>query len=143
MKVRPFPLFVLFFALLFSCAAEKDENVALKEQVIAVHDEVMPEIGTLKSRQKTLEEKADALAQEANGVDTREQVQELRAAARSCEAAYDGMFVWMRQFESEYDGMTEEEIRSYLQDQMKKVEQVKKDIRSALTRSDSLLNGGL
>ncbi|WP_375582979.1 hypothetical protein [Cyclobacterium xiamenense] len=140
MKVRPFPLFVLFFVLQFSCTAEKDENVILKEQVIAIHDEVMPEIGTLRSRQKKLEEKADSLMQEAGTQESDGQVQELLAAAQSCEAAYDGMFVWMRQFESEYEDMTEEEVRMYLEDQMQKVERVKQDIQSALTRSDALLN---
>lgn len=137
MKLIPFVLSMLFFALLFSCGSEKDENEVLKEQVIAIHDEVMPEIGYLKSQQTKLTEKANSLENQASETSYRE---ELNSAARSCESAYDNMFVWMRQFKSEYDDMSEEETRAYLQEQLQMVEKVKVDILSAKSTADSLLN---
>lgn len=139
MKLIPFVLSMLFFALLFSCKAEKDENEVLKEQVIAIHDEVMPEIGHLKNQQSKLNEKANSLENEARASSYRE---ELHLAAQSCERAYDNMFVWMRQFKSEYDDMSEEETRAYLQEQLQMVEKVKVDILSAQSTADSLLNVG-
>jgi len=139
MKLIPFVLSMLFISLLFSCGTENDENEVLKEQVIAIHDEVMPEIGNLKSQQSKLVEKANALENEADESSYRE---ELNKAAQSCESAYDNMFVWMRQFESEYDDMSEEETRAYLQEQLQMVEKVKADILAALSKADSLLQVG-
>ncbi len=129
---------VVFFILLFSCSGGKNENQALKDRVISVHDEVMPEIGRLKSLQNKLREKGDSLEQASSASENH--VQSLEAAAQSCEVAYEGMFVWMRQFESDYEDMTEEETKSYLEEQLRKVEKVRDDIKSALSVSDSLLN---
>lgn len=140
MKLKPFPLIVVIFALLFSCSDGKNENQALKDRVIAVHDEVMPEMGTLKSLQNKLREKSDSLGEGQVSSDTENYVQSLEAAAKSCQTAYDGMFVWMRQFEGEYEDMTKEETKAYLEEQLKKVEKVRDDIKSALAASDSLLN---
>lgn len=128
----------VFFILLFSCSGGKNENQALKDRVISVHDEVMPEIGRLKSLQNKLREKGDSLEQASSASENH--VQSLEAAAQSCEVAYEGMFVWMRQFESDYEDMTEEETKSYLEEQLRKVEKVRDDIKSALSVSDSLLN---
>ncbi|SHN15102.1 hypothetical protein SAMN04488057_10894 [Cyclobacterium lianum] len=127
---------MLFFTLLFSCQTEKDKNEALKQQVIAVHDEVMPEIGELKTQKERLLEKANALEGNEETAVYRE---ELNAAADSCESAYDAMFVWMRQFKSEYTEMTEEETQTYLQGQLQMVEKVKADILSALSTAEELL----
>ncbi|WP_162342975.1 hypothetical protein [Cyclobacterium salsum] len=138
MKLKPFPLIMVFFTLLFSCSDGKNENQALKDRVISVHDEVMPEIGKLKSLQNKLREQGDSLEQVSAAAESH--LQSLEAAAQSCERAYDGMFVWMRQFESDYEDMTEEETKSYLEEQLKKVEKVRDDIKSALSVSDSLLN---
>lgn len=140
MNFKPYPLIVVFFMLLFSCESSKNENQALKDRVISVHDEVMPEIGNLKSLQNKLKEKADSINLEQAPSATKNYVQSLEAASQSCEAAYDGMFVWMRQFKTEYEEMTEEETKSYLKEQLEKVEKVRGDIKTALSVSDSLLN---
>lgn len=137
MKLIPFVLSMLFFTLLFSCGAEKNENEVLKEQVIAIHDEVMPEIGHLKNQQSKLIEKANSLENETSATSYR---RELNLAAQSCESAYDNMFVWMRQFKSEYDDMSEEETSAYLKEQLQMVEKVKADILTARSTADSLLN---
>ncbi|MDN3689424.1 hypothetical protein [Cyclobacterium jeungdonense] len=140
MNLKPFRLIVVFFALLFSCESGENENQALKDRVISVHDEVMPEIGNLKSVQNKLREKADSIKLEGAPSASENYGESLEAAAQSCEAAYDGMFVWMRQFKTEYEDMTEEETKAYLEEQLKKVEQVRDDIKTALSVSDSLLN---
>jgi hypothetical protein len=42
------------------------------------------------------------------------------------------MFVWMRQFKSSYDEMTEEEIETYLLDQKIKVQEVNDEIKASI-----------
>ncbi len=115
-----------------SCAVKEDEVAALKTEVIAIHDEVMPKMGELRSNQKLLTEKGEELG------DTTE-AQRYRAAALACDEAYEGMFVWMRQFDSKLEGLNEEESLAYLQDQLIKVTQVNRDIKQALEEAEKLL----
>jgi hypothetical protein len=115
-----------------SCAVKEDEVAVLKTEVIAIHDEVMPKMGELRSNQKLLTEKGEELG------DTTE-AQRYRSAAMACDEAYEGMFVWMRQFDSKLEGLNEEESLAYLQDQLIKVTQVNRDIKQALEEAEKLL----
>ncbi|MEX0884429.1 MAG: hypothetical protein WDZ72_13245 [Cyclobacteriaceae bacterium] len=138
MNVRSFALFLLLLSFLLSCNPGQNEQQKLKDEVIAIHDEVMPKIGNLKSFQKDLMEKANEL-EKGQGADS-VQIDTLRSTANDCEEAYNNMFVWMRQFQNDYGEMTEEEIQDYLKNQLIKVEKVNQDIKLALDHADSLLS---
>ena len=140
MNLRSLVLFIFIPLLIFSCDSGKSDNKKLKDQVIAVHDEVMPKIGVLKTNQKHLLEKANEIEKSNNAELYHFHIQELRSSAYDCEAAYDGMFVWMRQFQSDYSEMADDSTKNYLQDQLKMVEKVNRDIKSALHYADSLLS---
>jgi predicted nucleic acid-binding Zn ribbon protein len=45
------------------------------------------------------------------------------------------MFVWMRQYSLDEEGKTPEEIKTYLDDQLLKVNQVNADIKAALDKA--------
>ena len=138
MNVRSFALFLLLLPFLFSCNPGQNEQQKLKDKVIAVHDEVMPKIGNLKSVQKDLLVKVKEL-EKRHPADSAH-IDALRSTVNDCEEAYNNMFVWMRQFQSDYGEMTDEEIRDYLNNQLQKVEKVNQDIKSALNHADSLLS---
>ncbi|MEX2513720.1 MAG: hypothetical protein WD398_12515 [Cyclobacteriaceae bacterium] len=138
MNLRSFALFLLIPPFLFSCNPGQTEQQQLKDKVIAVHDEVMPKIGNLKSVQKDLLEKAKEL--EKRQTADSDQIEALHSTVNDCEEAYNNMFVWMRQYQSDYGEMTDEEIRDYLNNQLLKVEKVNQDIKSALDQADSLLS---
>ena len=123
-----------FLFLLTSC---QNENEDLKKEVIAIHDEAMPKIGELKARQKVLLKKASDLG---NDLDTAksEEILELREVAKELDEAYNDMFVWMRQFEIDYEGMNDKEINTYLKDQKIKVDKVNQNIKLALERAEKL-----
>jgi len=140
MKKIPFVLLVLLSILIFSCGNKKSQNELLKEQVILVHDEVMPKIGSLKSHQEKLNEKAEKLEKSEESENSQKQIADLRAAAEDCENAYNEMFVWMRQFESDLEEMTDEEAKVYLEEQLEKVEKVKKEFLQALEKGEALLH---
>lgn len=124
---------ILFTSLLWFLAAcgpyLKKENEALKEEVIAIHDEVMPLMGDLKNYQKQVEKRisqADSL-----GI-TPEEVANLKALALDLGNSFEGMFVWMRQFKSSFDEMTDEQVRDYLLEQKVMVEKVNSDIKKSI-----------
>lgn len=125
--------------ILSSCNNEKvDENQILRDDVIAIHDEVMPFMGELKTLSKKINEKStDLLNQDSTG--NHEQALKLRRFAKALDDSFEGMFVWMRQFKSNYDDMTDQEIKLYLQGQKILVEKVRDDINSSVSVSKEAL----
>lgn len=138
MKLSGILLFAVLLGITFSCGpSPKELNDKLRTEVIAVHDEVMPKMGQLKSLQKQALQKADQLA--AQDSTQTQQIEALKALALELDLAYEGMFVWMRQYDREDGDATPEEIKSYLDGQMASVTKVNEDIKSALAKADSLL----
>ncbi|UJP64991.1 hypothetical protein [Mongoliitalea daihaiensis] len=127
-----FKLFVSFCFLVFgvSCANEKvDENQVLKQEVIEIHDEVMPKMGELRSLKKSLLERVDLM--EEDSLTNKEAVERMIKYADDLEEAFEGMFVWMRQFQSNFEG-SEEEVHQYLIEQKVLVEKVNRDIKNSI-----------
>ena len=112
MKRLSFYTLILSLFLLQACGPSlQDQNLELRAQVIAVHDEVMPKMGQLKS----LEKEAIQKAEELNGQDSTQsaKILELRTLASELDQAYEGMFVWMRQYEAE-DGDQQEVVEAHV-----------------------------
>ncbi len=139
MKILKVLFFVFTATILISCQPNQEElNQIKRAEVIAVHDEVMPKIGQLKKFEKEAEKQIEILEM-AETVDTLK-VQEFKALAVDLNQAYEAMFVWMRQYSTEDDGKSPEEIEVYLIEQQLKVTEVNEQIKSALTKAESLLN---
>ena len=138
MKNLTHSIFIFLLALSFSCGPSPSEkNQQLRDEVIAVHDEVMPLMGKLKSLEKEAASAAEEL--EASGSEDTTRIEELKALAFDLNQAYEGMFVWMRQYETEDGELTPEEVKAYLDDQMSKVSVVNEDIKAALEKAEELL----
>jgi len=128
---------VLVLAVNYSCDSSKKEVEALKDDVISIHDEVMPLMGEVKSEQKRILKMADKLQME-DSLGNREVIEAMRKTASSLEEAYDGMFVWMRQYNGELEGLTDEEAISYLHEQKEKVIKVNEEIKNALEEAKKI-----
>jgi hypothetical protein len=114
-----------------------ETNKEMRVQIIGVHDEVMPKMGELMSLQKKALAQADSLyAQDSTAT---AQIESMRSLAGQLDQAYEGMFVWMRQYSLEEEGKTPEEIKTYLDDQLLKVNQVNADIKAALDQAGTQL----
>lgn len=131
---------LILVTMYFSIACQptlEETNSQLREEVIAVHDEVMPMMGKLKSFEKQAQEKIAKLEQEENVDEAR--VEELKALAFDLNKAYDGMFVWMRQYEVEDGDKSPEEVESYLKEQLVLVSKVNEDITAALEKAERVI----
>jgi cytochrome c556 len=138
MKLARICLIFSLVAVIQSCGpSQKELNAARRSEVIAVHDEVMPKMGQLKSFEKKALQKAGEL--EAMDPVDPEKVQQMKDLAVELDHAYEEMFVWMRQYETEDGTRTPEEVKSYLEAQMKSVSEVNRLMKAALTKADSLL----
>lgn len=128
----------IFFLTFQSCSpSQSDENKKRRDEIIAVHDEVMPKMGQLKTLEKTALQLAEDLSKEPEADSVK--IQELRLLAMELDQAYEGMFVWMRQYEVEDGDKSPEAIQAYLEDQMDLVMEVNKKMKEALSKADSLL----
>lgn len=133
-------LFLIFasFLLLNSCGPSGPSgNEILRAEVIAVHDEVMPKMGQLKSLERKALEKATEL-QSQEVVDS-VAVEKYKALAYDLNHAHEAMFEWMRQYEQLDEGRSEEELEEYLDTQMILVSEVNVEIKTALAKADDLL----
>ena len=138
MKLFASALTLLISFLMLSCANPLiEENKKMRAQIIGVHDEVMPKMGELMSLQKKALAQADSLyAQDSTAT---AQIESMRSLAAQLDQAYEGMFVWMRQYSVDEEGKTPEEIKTYLDDQLLKVNQVNADIKAALDKAATQL----
>lgn len=139
MKSSALLLIIASFFLVTACGpGAVDGNKKLREEVIAVHDEVMPKIGQLKAYERDALAKANAVATE-NPNDS-VQVEEYKALAYDLNEAHQAMFDWMHQYEPEDGELTDDELKSYLDDQKVKIDAVNKQIKDALAKADAMLD---
>lgn len=116
---------------------QRDLNAERRAEVIAVHDEVMPKMGQLKSFEKKALQKAEEVAA-MDSVDSAK-VKEMKDLALELNYAYEAMFVWMRQYQPQDGELSPEEVKAYLEEQMISVSEVNLLMKSVLTKADSLL----
>lgn len=130
-------LTIVLFLFMSSCGQSvQDENLKMREKIISVHDEVMPLMGKLKSLEKKAIQEIQTLEEEETP--NSERITELKALAIDLDAAYEGMFDWMHQYEPMDGDKTPEEIKTYLDDQLIKVTEVNNQFREVLAEADKL-----
>lgn len=126
--MKLFNLSLLSILLLF-CACQ-DQNKKLYDEVMAVHDEVMPRMNDLYKAKTSLQKQlGDSSLSE-------ERKQAISASIVLIDSASDGMMVWMRKFDPESRKGDKEQTRIYLEEELIKVGKVRDDILRALEHSN-------
>lgn len=136
--------FLVVLLLLAACNTKTDNgpgshrehesaNQVLYEQVMKVHDEVMPKMNDIYTLKEDL--KKDIAATPAMVEDKRKKIE---GAIVQLDAASESMMVWMRNFNPLPDSLGEERARKYLEDQKVKVEKVKEDMLRAIDEAKAL-----
>ncbi|MEQ9424347.1 MAG: hypothetical protein RJQ09_08030 [Cyclobacteriaceae bacterium] len=133
MKYLAFPVIVL---LIVSCGEDKKAlRQARFDEVMAVHDEVMPEMGTIRKLQKDILAKAELISVEDS---TGSAQNDLQVLAQELEAANESMMDWMREFSDPGEDIPHEEAMSYYEDQLKKVTEVKRSMLEAIEKGKAV-----
>ena len=121
--------------MLNSCGPNlEEENKKMREELLAVHDEVMPQMGKLKSFEKKANHKLEELNTQVP-VDSTE-VEKFKDLALRLNSAYEGMFVWMRQYDTEDGEKDPITVKTYLEEQMIQVTEVNQNIKNALLEAE-------
>lgn len=125
----------VFLVIAFACQSSQESEVStLKDEVMAIHDEVMPKMGELRSVRKSLMFRADSLT----GIDS-VSASMLNSLADDIGNASEGMMQWMRAYEPDFEG-TEEEVKAYLEAQKASIQQVKEEMESSLEKGQMALD---
>ena len=127
----------LLCVLGWACGEGNDPVADLQDQVIAVHDEVMPKMGEVKKLEKELREKGVALLKGESPDST--QASTFTEQADQLNAAHEGMMDWMRNFSPPGEEMEQADALEYLQSEMKKISTVKEDMLQGLEGAKAML----
>ncbi|MBS1505766.1 MAG: hypothetical protein JSS79_03875 [Bacteroidetes bacterium] len=113
-----------------SANAGSDPNQALYEEVMAVHDEVMPKSGQIYQLKKDLQDK---ITKSASLSDDRKK--EIEQTIAELDSADHAMMDWMHKFQPTADSTNQEAAREYLENEMERIKKVKDLIEMSLQKA--------
>lgn len=146
MKTPAIKLFFLSMLLIWGCGqkphehegghavstGENSPNDALYDEVMKVHDEVMPKMDDIYKLKEEL--KAKTLA---SGTDE-EKKKQLEASIAKLDSANESMMAWMHEFNPLPDSLGVEKAREYLETEMEKIKNVRTEVQEALEKGEAL-----
>ena len=110
---------------------EAGGNQALYDEVMGIHDEVMPKMNDIHRKKTELKEKL------ANNPDLSQQERDkANAMIATLDSAGESMMVWMREFRPVPDSAGEEKAREYLENELIRVKKVRENMLKALEEVD-------
>lgn len=101
-------------------AVTDNPNQALYNEVMDIHDEVMPKMDDLYKLKRDLQSKLDSASDIAA-----EKKAELQKRIAHLDSVSNLMMDWMHQFDPLPDSADQEEAREYLESEMEKIKKVK------------------
>ncbi|MCE7992218.1 MAG: hypothetical protein HEP71_09570 [Roseivirga sp.] len=134
-------LAILSLALFLMACGDGLDREALREKVMAVHDEVMPKWGRLKLMKKQILDKAAEL-EAADSTDSK--IAELRDIAIDLDAAHEVMSTWMRDWQKnaktyESGEAGKEETLAFFKSEQERVDKMKEQILKASAAAEAAL----
>ena len=117
---------------------EQQQVKDLENKVLDIHDEVMPQMGTLVSLKEQLQAKNQTLSS-SNHPDAYDQVILNDLVITNLDQAHQEMMNWMRNYQRiDISGDTAANL-NYLQDQQAKIESVQDQVISAIKSAEEAL----
>lgn len=131
----------MFFG--YACKSRTSDATlkVLADQVMAVHDEVMPKMGTLHTLKKKLSNKSEEIL-EAEADNMSQSLQEIAKHQSALEDAEDKMMEWMHSYDRNWHEKPGEEAKLYLTEEKKRISEVKTAILESITNAEKFLAGG-
>ncbi|MEZ4775042.1 MAG: hypothetical protein R3D00_17795 [Bacteroidia bacterium] len=145
MNIRVFSSVVVLIVSLAACSVKTGHNhssentdspvAKLMGEVMAVHDEVMPQMSKLYDLKKSLAEKTETLGDSAPDMEMRTKIE---AAMQLLEKADESMMNWMRNFEDPGESDVEK-ATAYLEKEKERVLEVQQAMNEGIQAAELLL----
>lgn len=130
-------LLIPIVLLVISCS---DEDKALQQarfnEIMVIHDEVMPYMSTIHSLQKQIKESAKLVATTDS---TGNEKAAFAALSSNLDLANESMMNWMRNFSKPSDDKAHLEIMDYYAKELAKISRVKQQMLDAIEKSKQRL----
>lgn len=138
----------IFTSMLILAGCSGNNNDAeinrLKDETIAVHDEIMPQISSFDRQVIKIDSilvSLDNMIEQNPSLDTAQIREDLSSLKGKLEGATDSMMEWMMEFEVEHEGKSKDEIKAYYESELKKVNEMKSVFEKVTKESaDQLTN---
>jgi|SRR5690606_14181202 len=114
----------IFFA---SCSSSSNNNREIQDEMIAIHDEVMPMMGTFVRNIQEIDSillNVDEYKANDPSLDTAQQRVELTELRDRLETAHDSMNNWMHDLNLNFEGKSDDQIKAYLEVEKKKIQDI-------------------
>jgi len=137
-KIKSFGVLFVFLLTLVACKEKKaNKELSQMEQVMAIHDEVMPKMGTVGRLATRLKSK----------VNDPEMGEKYRKAKTDLEGANEAMMDWMKGFGDRFEpseivngAALSAEKQKFLDEEELKIKAVRNKINSSIKNAQELLN---
>ena len=141
MKSSKYTILILT-ALFFSCGnSQKNSNEKLEkdlyDEVIGIHDEVMPKMSTLLSLENQLKERIQEL--DTSEMNSAEEIKKLNEQISELQVADEAMMQWMRNFQVDQEGWSHDSIMSYMENEKRSISMVRDQMLAIIDSSEKLL----
>lgn len=133
---------LLLGVFFIACNNDTNNNKQLQTEIIAVHDSIMPMMGTFvrdNIKVKNLLMKMDSLQKITPGLDTLKEKEALNQLQITLGHANESMTDWMHDFEPAPENKNADEVKTYLQSELEKVKVLKDKFAVAEQQSKQIL----
>jgi len=142
--MKPILLSALSLLLFITACNTKDNSTKqLQDEVIAIHDEVMPMMATFAHTSIKIDSilnNWETIKLENSEIDTAEQKAKLIKLKTEIEASTDAMNDWMHELNLDFESMSEAEAQEYLQNERLKVQDIDTRFKAVAEESASVLS---
>jgi len=145
MKSSKYTILILT-ALLYSCGnSQKNSSEKLEkdlyDEVIGIHDEVMPKMSTLLALENDLKEKIQEV--DTSGTNSAEEIKKLNDQISQLQVVDEAMMQWMRNFQVDQEGWSHDSVMTYMEQEKKSISQVRDQMLEVINSSEKLLDNNL
>ncbi len=123
--------FFSFLFLILGCSPSIED---MKEEVMAIHDKVMPEMGTINRLAKELKVIA------GDSLSTKDQRIEIKKHIDALETADDAMMSWMAEYKAPGNDLSAEKAKEILQKEKEKISIVRDQMLNSISDAKALLS---
>jgi regulator of replication initiation timing len=128
-------LVLIILPLVLACTDQKKEaQDRLFDEVMAIHDSIMPAMRDITNLQKEVKARLDELDSTAQIEENRLQMERQRL-----DSAHNAMMEWMRAFEKDFEGKTHEEVMEYLENQKERIQGVEQMMEESISQTQEFL----
>lgn len=117
---------------------DAEELKVLEQEVMDVHDEVMPKMGAISALNDTLKQLYTAYKLDSLVADTA-QLSAIDEHITALSRADEAMMQWMRNYERPGEDMPAEEKRTYLESEQEKINEVRDEMLGAIAKAEAFL----